>query len=46
MARAGDVLLLAGKGHEGSIFYGDEKRPWDDRAAAREALAEHGWSGS
>jgi len=46
IARAGDVLLLAGKGHEGSIFYGEEKRPWDDRAAAREALAEHGWSGS
>ncbi|MGZ8475842.1 MAG: UDP-N-acetylmuramoyl-L-alanyl-D-glutamate--2,6-diaminopimelate ligase [Candidatus Limnocylindria bacterium] len=46
MARAGDVLLLAGKGHEGSMFYGAEKRPWDDRAAAREALAEHGWSGS
>jgi UDP-N-acetylmuramoyl-L-alanyl-D-glutamate--2,6-diaminopimelate ligase len=43
MARAGDVLLLAGKGHEGSIFYGTEKRPWDDRTAAREALAEHGW---
>ena len=45
MARPGDVLLLAGKGHEGSIFYGTEKRPWDDRAVAREALAEHGWSG-
>lgn len=46
MARAGDVLLLAGKGHEGSMFYGAEKRPWDDRAAARDALAEHGWSGT
>lgn len=46
MARAGDVVLLAGKGHEGSIFYGTEKRPWDDRTAAREALAGHGWSGS
>ena len=46
LARAGDVLLLAGKGHEGSMFYGAEKRPWDDRAAAREALAEHGWAGS
>ena len=46
MARAGDVVLLAGKGHEGSMFYGDVKRPWDDRAAARDALREHGWSGS
>ena len=24
-------VLLAGKGHEASIFYGTEKRPWDDR---------------
>ena len=44
LTRAGDVLLLAGKGHERSIFRGREKLPWDDRAVAREALAEHGWS--
>lgn len=44
LAGAGDVLLLAGKGHEQSIFLGREKLPWDDRAVAREALAEHGWS--
>jgi UDP-N-acetylmuramoyl-L-alanyl-D-glutamate--2,6-diaminopimelate ligase len=44
LAGAGDVLLLAGKGHEQSIFHGREKLPWDDRAVAREALAEHGWS--
>lgn len=37
-ARPGDVVLLAGKGHEGSIIYGTEKRPWDDREAARRAL--------
>jgi UDP-N-acetylmuramoyl-L-alanyl-D-glutamate--2,6-diaminopimelate ligase len=43
MARAGDVVLLAGKGHEESIFYGTEKRPWDDRRVAREALAAAGW---
>ena len=30
-ARRGDVILLAGKGHETSIFYGTDKRPWDDR---------------
>ncbi|HEX7197726.1 MAG TPA: UDP-N-acetylmuramoyl-L-alanyl-D-glutamate--2,6-diaminopimelate ligase, partial [Candidatus Limnocylindria bacterium] len=44
IAREGDVILLCGKGHEQSIFYGTEKRPWDDRAAAREALAAAGWS--
>ncbi len=43
MAGEGDVILLAGKGHEESIFYGSEKRPWDDRVAAREALAAAGW---
>lgn len=43
MAVAGDVILLAGKGHEQSIFYGTEKRPWDDRDVAREALRSAGW---
>ena len=36
---AGDVVLLAGKGHEQSIIHGTEKRPWDDRTAALDALA-------
>lgn len=44
LAKEGDVILLAGKGHEQSIVYGAEKRPWDDRAAARDALAAAGWS--
>jgi UDP-N-acetylmuramoyl-L-alanyl-D-glutamate--2,6-diaminopimelate ligase len=43
LAAEGDVILLAGKGHEQSIIYGTEKRPWDDRTAAREALADAGW---
>lgn len=43
LARPGDVILLAGKGHEQSIFHGAEKRPWDDRTAALVALAEAGW---
>jgi UDP-N-acetylmuramoyl-L-alanyl-D-glutamate--2,6-diaminopimelate ligase len=46
LASDGDLLLLAGKGHEASMFYGTEKRPWDDRAAAREALAAAGWGGT
>lgn len=42
-AREGDVVLLAGKGHERSIIWGLEKRPWDEPAAARQALAEIGF---
>jgi len=42
-ARDGDIVLLAGKGHETSIFYGTDKLPWDDRVVAREALAAAGW---
>lgn len=42
-ARPGDVVLLAGKGHERSIIYGTEERPWDERAAALEALAGLGY---
>ena len=44
LAGQGDVILLAGKGHEASIFYGTEKRPWSDAEAARDALAAAGWS--
>lgn len=46
LARPGDVLVLAGKGHEESIFYGAESHPWDDRVVAREALAAAGWGAS
>ena len=45
-ARPGDCVLLAGKGHEGSIIWGREKVPWDEAAAAGEALAELGFRGS
>lgn len=44
VAAEGDVILLAGKGHETSIFYGTDKRPWDDREVARAALREAGWT--
>lgn len=43
MARPGDTVLLAGKGHEQSIFIGREKLPWDDRRVAREELAALGY---
>jgi UDP-N-acetylmuramoyl-L-alanyl-D-glutamate--2,6-diaminopimelate ligase len=45
MAREGDVILLAGKGHEQSIFVGKEKLPWDDPTVARETLAALGYTG-
>ena len=38
-ARPGDVVLLAGKGHEPSILYADGPVPWDEAGAARAALA-------
>jgi len=44
LARDGDVILLAGKGHERSIFYGNEKRPWDEAGVARDALGHAGWT--
>ncbi len=37
-ARPGDVVLLAGKGHEQSIIYADGPRPWDERQVALDVL--------
>ncbi len=37
-ARAGDVVLIAGKGHERTQTIGDQVLEFDDRAVAREAL--------
>lgn len=37
-ARAGDTVLIAGKGHEPYQQIGDVKRPFDDRRVARAAL--------
>jgi UDP-N-acetylmuramoyl-L-alanyl-D-glutamate--2,6-diaminopimelate ligase len=36
--RPGDVVLVAGKGHETCQIVGDERRPFSDQAVAREAL--------
>ncbi len=41
-ARAGDVVLVAGKGHEGFQIRGDEVLPFDDMAVARDALSARG----
>jgi UDP-N-acetylmuramoyl-L-alanyl-D-glutamate--2,6-diaminopimelate ligase len=37
-AAAGDVVLIAGKGHEQGQQFGDRTVPFDDREVAREAL--------
>jgi UDP-N-acetylmuramoyl-L-alanyl-D-glutamate--2,6-diaminopimelate ligase len=39
VARAGDTILLAGKGHEKSQVIGSRAEPFDDVAVARDALA-------
>jgi UDP-N-acetylmuramoyl-L-alanyl-D-glutamate--2,6-diaminopimelate ligase len=43
-AVAGDTVVLCGKGHEASIIVGEEKRPWDEAAAARDALRARGFA--
>jgi UDP-N-acetylmuramoyl-L-alanyl-D-glutamate--2,6-diaminopimelate ligase len=41
-AQAGDVVVIAGKGHEQGQEIGSEKLPFDDREVVREALRERG----
>jgi UDP-N-acetylmuramoyl-L-alanyl-D-glutamate--2,6-diaminopimelate ligase len=42
-ARAGDIVLLAGKGHENYQILADRTLEFDDRAVARRALRERGF---
>ncbi len=42
-ARAGDIVLLAGKGHERTIIGPSGATPWDERAEAEAALRELGY---
>jgi UDP-N-acetylmuramoyl-L-alanyl-D-glutamate--2,6-diaminopimelate ligase len=44
-ARPGDVVLLAGKGHERGILYADRELAWDERAVAELLLEERGFVG-
>ena len=43
LAQPGDCVLLAGKGHERSIIWGHEKRPWNESLIASEILYEMGY---
>ena len=40
LARAGDIVLYCGKGHEQSMCFGAREHLWDDRTAMRAALSE------
>ncbi|MEI6136687.1 MAG: hypothetical protein WCQ48_04645, partial [Chloroflexota bacterium] len=39
VAQPGDLVLIAGKGHESTIEYADGPKSWGDRAVAREEIA-------
>jgi UDP-N-acetylmuramoyl-L-alanyl-D-glutamate--2,6-diaminopimelate ligase len=43
LARPGDIVLLAGKGHETTQVAGGKTIAFDDREVAREALLAHGF---
>jgi UDP-N-acetylmuramoyl-L-alanyl-D-glutamate--2,6-diaminopimelate ligase len=45
-ARDGDVVIIAGKGHETTQTTGDVVVPFDDRVVARELIEERSWSAS
>jgi UDP-N-acetylmuramoyl-L-alanyl-D-glutamate--2,6-diaminopimelate ligase len=44
-AGPGDVLVVAGKGHEQGQAFADHTQPFDDRVVLREALHRHGYAG-
>lgn len=43
-AQPGDLVLITGKGHEQTMCFGVDELPWDDRVAARAALAALGYA--
>jgi len=40
IAKAGDLVIALGKGHEQSMCFGETEHAWDDRIAMRAALSE------
>jgi len=45
-AHAGDLVLLAGKGHESYQVLADKTLDWDDRRVAQEELRKRGYEGT
>lgn len=45
IAREGDLVVLLGKGHEGTIIYADGPIPWDEEETAVRLLREMGYGG-
>jgi len=43
IAQEGDIILIAGKGHEDYQILGTKKTPFDDRVVARQALTLRGY---
>lgn len=43
MATPGDVVLIAGRGHESVLTIGHQSEPFDDRLVARGLLGDMGW---
>jgi UDP-N-acetylmuramoyl-L-alanyl-D-glutamate--2,6-diaminopimelate ligase len=44
LARAGDVVVIAGKGHETYQIVGDQRFPFDDRQVAIQVLQDFGYA--
>ena len=44
LARTGDVVVIAGKGHETYQSVGDQRFPFDDRQIATQVLQDFGYS--
>jgi len=41
LAKAGDIVLSCGKGHEQSMCFGAKEFLWDDRTAMRAAMSQY-----